>query len=406
MAERPARFRDVFAVGEFRVLWLAQAFSVAGDQLAAVGLAVRVYDRTGSPAWTALTYAMTFLPDLAGGALLAGLADRFPRRRVMVTADLVRAALVGVMAIPGQPILSLIALVIGVQLLSAPFLAARSAMLPQVLSGDLFVASVAITRMTVQFGQLIGFGAGAAVVACLGTSTALLVDAGTFVVSAALVLLGARPHAPSAAPSDQPRGWWAGIRAGFGLVAADRRLRSLVGLACVCGAFVVPEGLAAPYAAQIHAGTQAVGWLMAASPGGMVVGMLVLQRLPAPVRLRLLGPLAAASCVALLPTGIGPPLAGALALWFTSGLASAYNMVTNAAFIQAVPDHSRAQAIGLAQAALRVAQGIGIVGAGLLAQVLEPGAVITVIAAAGVPLALAMAAAWSRAADPASASRA
>lgn len=71
--------------GEFRALWTAYALSVAGDQLAAVGLSVLVFDRTGSPAWAAATYAMTFLPDLTGGALLSGLADRFPRRRISST---------------------------------------------------------------------------------------------------------------------------------------------------------------------------------------------------------------------------------------------------------------------------------------------------------------------------------
>ena len=74
--------------------------------------------------------------------------------------------------------------------------------------------------------------------------------------------------------------------------------------------------------------------------------------------------------------------------------------------VQAVPDHSRAQAVGLASAALRLAQGIGIVGAGLLAQLIAPGAVIMVIAAGGAVLALATAAAWSRATAVAGTSRA
>lgn len=45
---------------------------------------------------------------MAGGALLAGLADRFPRRRIMVACELARAALVAVMALPGQPIALLV----------------------------------------------------------------------------------------------------------------------------------------------------------------------------------------------------------------------------------------------------------------------------------------------------------
>ena len=397
--DRPARFRDVFAIGEFRYLWLAQVFSVAGDQLAAVGVAVLVYHRTQSPAWTALVYAMTFLPDLAGGALLAGLADRYPRRLVMVTADVVRALLVAVMALPGQSIALLIVLLIVVQLLASPFSAARNAVLPAVLTGDRYVAGVTITRITVQLGQVLGFAVGAAIVAALGTPVALMVDAGTFVVSAVLVRLGSRPHRP-ASVAGAPQTWWGTVRAGFVLVAADRRLRALVGLACVSGAYVVPEGLAVPYAAEIHAGTQAVGWLMAANPAGMVVGMLLLQRMRPETRVRLMGPLAVATCAVLIPTGLAPVLGAAVALWFLSGVASAYNMITNATFVQNVPDHSRGQAVGLAQAALRVAQGVGIVGSGLLAQLVRPAQVVALAAAIGVLMAVSTATAWSRADSP------
>jgi MFS family permease len=397
--DRPARFRDVFAVREFRYLWLAQVFSVAGDQLAAVGVAILVYDRTHSPAWTALTYAMTYLPDLAGGALLAGLADRYPRRLVMVTADVVRAVLVAAMAMFEQSIVLLVVLLVAVQLLASPFTAARNAVLPAVLVDDRYVAGVTITRITQQLGLVLGFAVGAAIVAALGTPFALLVDAGTFVTSAVLVRLGSRLHRPSSAPGG-PQRWWATVRSGFVLVAADRRLRSLVGLACVSGAYVVPEGLAVPYAHEIHASTQAIGWLMAANPAGMVVGMLLLQRIRPDSRVRLMGPLAVATCVLLLPTGLAPVLAGAISLWFCSGVASAYNLITNATFVQNVPDHSRGQAVGLAQAALRVAQGIGIVGSGLLAQLVRPAQVVTLAALVGVVIAVATAAAWSRAVSP------
>ncbi|HEY0499585.1 MAG TPA: MFS transporter, partial [Kutzneria sp.] len=90
----------MFANGEFRALWLAELVSTAGDQVARVALSLLVFDRTRSAALAALTFALTMLPALFG-PLLAGLADRYPRRNVMVTADLIRAVLMGIMAIPG-----------------------------------------------------------------------------------------------------------------------------------------------------------------------------------------------------------------------------------------------------------------------------------------------------------------
>src|SRR5260370_7460818 len=83
---RPGRptFREVFAVREFRALWLAQLLSVAGDQLARVAMTVLVFDRTHSALWTALTYAVTFLPWVIAGLARAGLPHRRPTPQALL----------------------------------------------------------------------------------------------------------------------------------------------------------------------------------------------------------------------------------------------------------------------------------------------------------------------------------
>src|SRR5262245_63559284 len=88
-----ATFGEVFAVGEFRSLWLAQVLSVAGDQLARVALTLLVFDRTGSSLLAAVTFAASVVPTFVGGIALSGLADRWPGRRVMMACDLSRALL-------------------------------------------------------------------------------------------------------------------------------------------------------------------------------------------------------------------------------------------------------------------------------------------------------------------------
>ena len=94
-SEARSSYREVFAIGEFRALWSAQVLSVAGDQFAQVTIAILVYGRTHSPFLTALAYGLTYLPPIAGGPLLSGLADLFPRRRVMIVCDLFRVGTVG-----------------------------------------------------------------------------------------------------------------------------------------------------------------------------------------------------------------------------------------------------------------------------------------------------------------------
>src|SRR5260370_376503 len=119
-------------VSERRGLWLAFLLSVAGDQLALVALTVLVFDRTHSPLLTAATYAVSFLPWLLGGLALSGLADRLPRRLVMIACDLARAMLVATMALPGMPLWLLIALLFVMSLLHSPVRAAPSSMIPHI----------------------------------------------------------------------------------------------------------------------------------------------------------------------------------------------------------------------------------------------------------------------------------
>src|SRR5262245_37264624 len=137
-------FRDVMRVREFRALWLAELISVCGDQLARVALAVLVYQRTSSATLTALTYALTFAPALLGGTVLAGLADQFPRRAVLITSDLVRAVLAGALALPGVPLGVVWAAVFGLALAGAPFKAAQLALLPTVLDEQRYPVGLAV----------------------------------------------------------------------------------------------------------------------------------------------------------------------------------------------------------------------------------------------------------------------
>lgn len=394
-----ARFRDVFAEPQFRALWLAQMLSVLGDQVARVALAVLVFAETASAGLTALTYALTFLPDLVAGPLLSGVADRAPRRATMVTTDLLRAGLLALMAAPGMPFWALCLLVVAGQLLAAPFAAARAAILAHVLGGERYVVASAVSGTTYQSGQVLGFALGGPLVAVVGVPVALWADAATFVLSALILQLGVVEQRAGEAPAGRAAG--GGLRTGARIVAHDRRLRTLVALACVSAFVVTIEGLAAPYAAALGGGPVAVGLLLAANPLGAALGIVLLARLVPPrARERLLGPLAVASCVPLVVSALDPPLVGVVAMWALSGLACAYQVPANAAFVAAVPDAHRGQAFGLAVTALRVTQGVGVLVAGVLAEGTGPALAVALAGALGVLVALACALGWGRARAP------
>jgi MFS family permease len=398
--ERQATYGEVIAIGEFRALWLGQGLSLLGDQLAQVALAILVYSRTGSALATAAVYALTYLPPIVGGPLLAGLADRYSRRRVMIVCDLVRALFVAAMAVPGLPFGVLCALVFCVVLLGAPFSAARAALLPEVLEGDRYVAGSALQNVTNQTVQMVGFAVGGAIIATMGPYRALALDAATFLASALVLATGVRRRPPPT-PGDAARpSMWTMTRMGARLVFGDRRLRTLVMFAWLCGFYVLPEGIAAPYAATLSADPRHVpvvtGLLLAAMPTGTVIGALLFGRFVTPSgRLRMMGAMAMLTCAPLIACAMRPPLMVVLALWLLSGIGGAYQLAANAAFVQCVPAERRGQAFGLVQSGLLASQGVGILIGGGAAQGLGPEPVVALSGAAGLAVAGVLAMLWT-----------
>src|SRR3954452_1001151 len=124
-AQRRVTFGDVLANREFRALYVAQALSVVGDQLARIAVALLVFNRSGSALLTALSYGLSYVPWIVAGPLLAGYADRLPRRSVMLFCDLVRAVLVMGIAIPHLPLPLVFVLLLIVALLEPPFTTSR-----------------------------------------------------------------------------------------------------------------------------------------------------------------------------------------------------------------------------------------------------------------------------------------
>lgn len=396
-----ATFREVLAVAEFRALWLAELQSVAGDMLARVALSILVFQHTGSAAWTALTYALTMLPDLIAGPLLGGLADRYPRRTVMVIADLSRAVLVALMALPGVPLVVLAGLLVLVQLFAAPFAAAQIATLPLALEGDRFDVAQATRQITVQVAQGLGFAAGGALVAWIGVHRSLAIDAATFAVSALLIRAGVvrRPSATATIGADlasDAQGYWRRIAAGARVIWSQPALRIIVGLAWLAGFVVVPEGLAAVYAGQLRLGAAAVGILLAAHPAGLVIGAVLVGRVLSPVwRRRLMAPLAVAALLPLLVFVAEPGLIPAAVLLVLSGACGSYQITASTTFVRLVPDSGRGQAFGLAGSGLIAVQGIGVVGGGALAQALNSAAdAIAIAGVVGLVAGLVLATRW------------
>jgi MFS family permease len=206
---------------EFRFLWLAQSSSVIGDYLVLVALALFVIGQTGSASDLGLVLAAKALP-LVGFLLVGGVwADRLPRHRVMMAADLIRFALHGLLAVlifaGTVPIWQLIAIEMLYGSAEAFFRPAADGLLPQTVPEQDIQQARAITAMSNNLAEFAGPALATALVLGAGAGWAFALDAATFLLSAAF-LSRVRPRRRGAVSTSgataAPDSMWSEIRAG------------------------------------------------------------------------------------------------------------------------------------------------------------------------------------------------
>ncbi|MEG3635680.1 MFS transporter [Micromonospora palythoicola] len=371
--EGPATFREVFAQREYRAVFAANTLTWVGDYVARAAVTLLVYRETESVALSAAAFAVSYLPWLVGGPLLATIAERHRFRQVMVICDLIRMALMLLVAVPGMPVPVILALLFATTLANPPSQAARSALLPLILPGDRLVVGLSVNSSVGQAAQVVGYLLGAAV-ATVNPTAALLMNAGAFALSAVLVRLGVRDRPPAMTSAHRSH-LLRETAAGFQMVFQTPVLRAIAVLVFSAMLFsIVPEGLAAAWANE-HAGenmdpglAQAV--IMAATPTGFILGGLIIGRTVAPARrLLLLRPLAVIAPLALVPALLDPPPVVVALLAAVSGFAVAGLLPTaNGLFVQALPDGFRARAFGVMATGVQVIQGAAVLVTGLLAE--------------------------------------
>ncbi len=194
-------------VRDFRLLFSGQMISTLGDSFYAVALPWLVLTTSGNAQELGIVLAAYGVPRV-GSVLLGGvLSDRLRPRRVMLLADIVRALLVGMLAllaISGHPVLwQLLVIAIPLGAFEGVFLPASFSMLPEVLEDEDLQAGNALNSSSTQLAILLGSGIAGIVVSTLQSGAALALDALSFVVSAISLasMRGKRPPAPEASTS-------------------------------------------------------------------------------------------------------------------------------------------------------------------------------------------------------------
>ena len=217
----------------FRRLWSAQVVSELGDwfyTLAIYNLLLQLTGRAGS---VALALVLQVLPQTLIGPTAGFINDRLRRKHVMITADLGRVLIVLCMLLvrSREKVWLVYPLLVAETLLAAFFEPARSSVIPNLVAKEDVVLANTLSSATWSVNLMLGATAGGVVAALLGRDAVFVLNALSFVISAAFILgmRFAEPHAEGARPFHiRELVDFSPILAGIRYVRAHVRLRSTV----------------------------------------------------------------------------------------------------------------------------------------------------------------------------------
>lgn len=198
----PRTGASAFAVPAFRRLWIAGGVSDAGDWLLFIALPLLVLRLTGSAFGTSVAFLLEILPAIALSPVAGRLADRLPRRPLLVVVTLAQAAaLTPLLLVRTADELPLVFAVIAAQsALVAVFEPAKNAVLPTLVGRERILSANALVGLNGDLGRLVGGPIGGVLFALGGIQVVVLADLATYLVAAALVatLPGSRaPRVPA-----------------------------------------------------------------------------------------------------------------------------------------------------------------------------------------------------------------
>ena len=280
----------------FCLLWVGQFISILGDWVLFIALPFYTYSLTGSVLATGAMFMVSTLPRLLLGSVAGVFVDRWDRKRTMIVADVLRIFLILMLLfVRSRDWLWLIYASAFLELIVTQFFnPAKSAIIPLLVDQKDLLPANSLNGLSDALTRLLGSAVGGVLMGWLGFSSVVLLDAGTFLLSALLILFIVMPassnHAglqksPGPDTTRAPAavgflGVWHDWIAGLQLV---RRERLLLMLFIVLGVAFLGDSMITVLIVPLvrvlmGGGAELLGWLMMVQGvGGLVGGLLVGQ---------------------------------------------------------------------------------------------------------------------------------
>jgi MFS family permease len=345
----------------FSLLWFGGLISFIGDWVLFVALPLYIFNLTGSVLATGLVFIVNSIPSILLGSVAGVYVDRWDRKRVLMVANFLRGPLLLALLLVDSPDKVWIVYVVGFlgRCLGEFLSPAEHALLPKLVDKSQLVKANALNSLNNNLARLIGPAVGGLAVQLWGFSSAVLIDAASFIVAGFMVWLIAAPESVTRAQPEpgesvaedqgKPnilREW----KEGLALVAGNRIVTSLFVL---LGISALAEGFIAVFYAifvqtSLGGGELELGWLLTAQAAGGLVGGIFIGRMSdrfSPRQMVGYGFLVLGVLDVIIFTGTS--LAAAIALLFIVGI-PVVGLSTGAMtlFQTSVPDRFRGRVIG------------------------------------------------------------
>lgn len=277
----PSSTLSIFRNRSFTLMWTGQLISTAGSALTSMAAGILVYRLTGSALSVGLMMMATALPTLFVGLMAGVFVDRYDRRRIMLAADLLRAALVFFVPFLIQSNIAWLYIIVALTSAIGQFFdPAHSSVMSEVASDEELAAANSMMTISSIGAQAIGFAAAGFIASQLTIEWAFYIDAVTFVLSA-VCLLFLRLAPMKVEGETNVATVWRNLRAGFGVIGHTPGLRSLFTVYLpVFITFGLNNALLLPFARRaLNADEFEYSLIEGLSTVGFVLGSLAMARL-------------------------------------------------------------------------------------------------------------------------------
>ncbi|HDZ48216.1 hypothetical protein LCGC14_0026830 [marine sediment metagenome] len=312
---------DLLAHRVYRHLFFAQVIALIGTGLTTVALALLAHDLAGGQAGVVLGTALAIkMVAYVGIAPLVGAyASRLPRRTLLVSLDLLRAAVVCTLPFVTE-VWQIYVLIFLLNAGSAGFTPVFQATIPDILENEeQYTRALSLSRLAYDLENLLSPMAAAALLMVMGFDVLFVLNAVAFIISAALVI---SVILPAPRPLEEAPGVWRRVTHGMRIYLKTPRLRGLLALSLAVSAAGAMQIVNTVVLVRsiLDLGEKEVALTFAAAGGGsMLVALLlpkVLERVPERPVMLLGGVMMALS---LYLGWLGPSFAELVGLWLLLG---------------------------------------------------------------------------------------